>query len=496
MSEPELVVGLDLGTSGVKAGAFDVEGRQLARAFAPYVTRVPSPGWAEQEPEAWWGACCRATREVAARVDAARVRGVCVVGLSPALVCVDGAGKSVRPAPIWRDRRAGREAAELIERLGPHAAFGPLPQLLWLRRHDPGAYAATRLALESFEYLALALTGEAVSIPALGPGTGASAAKVAAIGLEPALFPARACALGATVGELAPDAARATGLPPGVPVVAGTIDAFAAWIGTATLDPGVACNTAGTTDGLALVADGPVSDPRGRVHAVPHVVGGTWIVGGAMSSGGCTLDWFVGRFYDGVAEPYRAAEEEAGGAPPGAGGLVVLPYVVGERSPINDPDARCVFFGIGAEHSRAHLARALLESVAFAVRDVCETLVELGATIDEVRVAGGGSRSRVWSQIRADVLGRPVRVPDVPDSSLLGAAATAAAGVGLYPDLATASRAMARFRTVVEPDPTATARYDELFEIYRAIYAHLKDDFARLARLRRARQATPAKTSH
>jgi xylulokinase len=492
MTGPDLVVGVDLGTSGVKAGVFDVEGRELARACVRHPTRAPGPDWAEQAPEDWWDACCRAAGEVSGRVDAARIRGACVVGLSPALVCLDLAGKPVRPAPIWCDRRAAREAEELVERLGPAAAFGPLSQLLWLKRHEPRAYAATRCVLESFEYLALALTGEAVAIPPFGPGRSASDADVAAVGLDPGLFPDRACALGATIGPLTPAAARATGLPCGVPVVAGTIDSFAAWLGTATLDPGVACNTAGTTDGLAVVTSAPVADPRGRVHAVPHVVGGRWIAGGAMSSGGCTLDWFVRRFYDGVEGPYAAAERDAGSVPPGAGGLVVLPYVAGERAPINDPDARCVFFGIGAEHTRAHLARAVLESVAFAVRDVCEPLAELGASIDEVRVAGGGARSLVWSQIRADVLGRPVRVPEVPDSSLLGAAATAAAGAGLSPDLAAASRAMVSFRTLVEPDPERKAHYDELFELYRAIYAHMREDFARLAVLRGAGRVTAA----
>jgi sugar (pentulose or hexulose) kinase len=268
-------------------------------------------------------------------------------------------------------------------------------------------------------------------------------------------------------------------------VVAGTVDAFAAWVGTATIHKGILCNTVGTSDGIALVWDQPLRDPKGRVDSMPHVIGRDWIVGGALSSGGITLDWFVRRFYDHVANPFAVIAEEARSIPAGAEGLMALPYLVGERSPIFDPHARGVFFGMAETHTRAHFARAVLESVAFAVRDVCEAIREVGGEIEEVRVAGGAAHSDVWSQIKADVLGRRVLIPEIPDSGLLGAAIVAGWGVGQFDHLSDAAEKMVRFRAELEPNPEHHARYTQLFECYRGLYAHLKDDFAKMAELMR-----------
>jgi gluconokinase len=250
------------------------------------------------------------------------------------------------------------------------------------------------------------------------------------------------------------------------------------------------CNTAGTTDGIAVVCERRLDDPLNRVQSMPHIVerhgARNWIVGGAMSSGGIMLDWFGRRFYAHLADPYLVVSDEAACVPVGAEGLIVLPYLLGERSPINDPDARSVFFGISETHTRAHLARAVLESVAFAVRDVCEAITEVGAEIAEVRIAGGASRSDVWNQIKADVLGRSVLVPSVADSGMLGAAIIAGWGIGCFADLADAAQTMVKFRAKLEPNQDHHAVYSRLFNFYRGLYAHLKSDFAGLAQMRRA----------
>jgi xylulokinase len=475
-------IGVDIGTSGIKAGIFDVEGRSVGHSSASYRTDSPRSDWAEQNPGDWWSACRSSIKEAVGETRSEQIQGISVVGLSPSLVCVDAQGEAVRPAPIWSDRRALKESSEIIEVMGPGGAFSLLPLLLWLKRHEPQDYSRTRNALDSFAYLSFKLTGQVTLIrTAFEPP---SQEAIQSLGLDPGLLPARQCRPGETIGPLLPDIAAEIGLQAGTPVIAGTVDAFAAWIGTGTVTKGILCNTVGTSDGVAIVWDRPLPDPLGRVHSVEHITRQDWIIGGAMSSGGMMLDWFVRNFYKNDRNPYEAASQEAGSVPAGADGLVALPYLAGERSPIFDPQARGVFFGISDAHTRAHFARAVMESVAFAVRDVTEIIVELGAAVGEVRLAGGGARNPTWGQIKADVLGRRVLVPEVLDSSLLGAAIIAAWGVGTFSDLVMASKSMVRFDVVLEPNSRNHDVYARLFDFYRGLYAQLKSQFARLSEIR------------
>lgn len=487
MNKRTHLLAIDVGTSGVKVGIFDLEGHCLSRTGASYVTNTPRPGWIEQHPNEWWEASCHSIKAAVSQVEAANIQALCVTGLSPVFVCVGEAGEVVRPAAIWSDQRAKDETAEMVKRLGPHAAFSSLPRLLWMKRHEPENYQRTRYVFDSFDYLIFKLTGEPVCIPMTGSALPWAADDLTGAGLDPDKIPARVCLMGEVAGRLKGDVASALGLRVGLPVIAGTVDSFAAWLGTATISRGALCNTVGTTDGVAVVVAGAINDPRNRVQSIPHILErqGTrdWIVGGAMSSGGIMLDWLARRFYNHVTDAYGLINEEAASVPVGAAGLTVLPYLVGERSPINDPHARAVFFGVSETHTRAHFARAVLESVAFAVRDVCETLVEVGAEITEVRLAGSAARSDVWNQIRADVLGYCVLVPETADSSLLGAAIIAGWGAGCFEELAEAAQRMVKFRAILEPHPDHQAVYAKRFGLYRNLYAHLKDDFAELSQL-------------
>jgi xylulokinase len=495
VSHRGLFLALDLGTSGVKAGVVDTKGQLIATSSERYPTTTPQPGWVEQDPETWWGACGQALREVTRHIDPAQLRGMSVAGLAPALVCLNERGQPVRPAPIWSDHRAAAEVTELNERLGYDTNFSLLPRLLWVKRYEPTNYHQTRSVLHSYEYVGYKLTGQVASIAATEQLSPWAEQDFGASGLDREKFPPRVCKLGELLGPVCRQAAEETGLRSGLPVVAGTVDAFAAWIGTATTEKGVLCNTVGTSDGIALVWDQPLRDPQGRLDLMPHVTGRDWIIGGALSSGGITLDWFARRFYDHVPNPYDRITVESSSIPVGAEGLIALPYLVGERSPMNDPHARGVFFGLAETHTRAHLARAVLESVAFAVRDVCQALVEVGAEIKQIRVAGGGAQSDVWNQIKADVVGRPVLVPQVADSGLLGAAIIAGWGVGEFSDLSSAAHAMVKFRTAFEPNPEHHAMYTQLFELYRELYKHLKADFARLSELSRELLRTSSRSS-
>ena len=495
MAKSDLFLAIDLGTSLVKVGAFDSEGRLVASANARYETLCPRPGWVEQVPEAWWAACCQAIKDVASRINPTQLRGASVVGLGPTLVCVDEQGGVVCPASIWSDRRAVAEIAELAERLGHDTSFSLLPRFLWVKRHEPANYHRTRWVFQSFDYISFKLTGQVGCIAPAGQLPPWSTRDIEKSGLDPEKFPCRVCNVGELFGSLASDVAAQVGLPSGLPVVAGTVDTFAAWIGTATTRKGVLCNTVGTSDGIGIVWDQPLSDPKGRVHPIPHLTGRDWILGGAMSSGGIILDWFVRRFYDGIPNPFELITKEVNSVPIGAEGLIALPYLVGEQSPIFDPHARAVFFGITERHTRAHFARAVLESVAFAVRDVCEVVREMGAEIEEVRLAGGAAHNRVWSQIKADMLGRRVLIPEIADSGLLGTAIIAGCGVGCLGNLSEAAEKMVKFQAILEPNPDNHAMYTQLFEFYRSLYVHLKADFVRMVELNKMLQSHYQKTT-
>lgn len=481
MKKESLFLGLDLGTSGLKVGVFDNRGNRLASANALYETRTPEPGWQEQRPNEWWAACTTATSDVLDKVEASCIRAICVVGQSPALVCVDKDGEPVRPALIWSDQRAAKEGLEVAQRLGPFSHFSLLPRLLWLKRYEPISYHQTHWIFESFEYISFRLTGKIASV-----ATSAhvwSDRHISALGLEPEKLPSHRFRFGEVYGPVLSTLAGRWGLPTGLPVIAGTIDAFAAWIGTATVSKGQLCNTAGTSEGIAVVWDKPLSDVQMRAVSVPHVTGTDWIVGGAMSTGGIMLDWFAKQFYPQADNPYLEIVNDAEKIPAGAEGLIALPYLVGERSPIMDPQARGLFFGISEIHTRAHFARALLESIAFAVRDVFEVIKEMGAETTEIRVGGGGARLDTLNQIKADVLGQPVLIPEVTESSELGAAIIAGWGAGFFTDLSTAAESMVKFRATFQPDARRHAIYNELLALYRRLYDHLKSDFATLSRL-------------
>jgi xylulokinase len=417
-------------------------------------------------------------------VDPLEIRALAVVGQNPSLVCVDENGLPTRPAIIWADQRATREATKLSAELG--SAIDPsshVAKAMWVRTNDQEAHAQTRWFLLSFDYVLFRLTGQPVTVAVI-PGHGPWPPEQLAAGdLDSSKVPPRTFKTGEVVGELSPAAAQITRLRPGLPVVAGTIDSFAAWLGTAILEKGILCSDCGSTTGVALCWNRPLVSPENGVQSVPHPAGSGWIAGAALSSGSNFLDWFVQAFY--TKEGVQAAIEQAGCVPPGSEGLLALPYLLGERGPVQDPAARGVFFGIGARHKRAHFARAVLESVAFAVRDACRTVEQAGGKIEEIRLAGGGAKSHLWNRIKADVLGKKLVVPEVVDSALLGSAMIAAAGVGALPDLRSAVRAMFRVAEVIEPEQANHELYSELFEIYRSLYRDLRTDFAWLDQVQR-----------
>ena len=460
------ILGIDLGTNEVKCGLVSLDGRLVASARAGYAIDIGrQPGWAEQDPGAWWAATVEAVRELVA-LDVADVVAISADGHGPTLVPVDAVGHATRPAITWLDTRAADEAAELATRTGVRGwALAGLPAALWLERHEPEAADRTVWYLTTWDYLVYRLTGTAAGslvVDQLVPDAGG----VAAAGVPLAKLPP-AVGAGAIVGEVTSAAAAATGLPAGTPGVGGTVDAFASYLGAGLLRPGDAYDPGGTAGGLGVYWHEPVDVPGAFVTPAP--LPGLYSVGAAMAATGRALDWFRSEVLGGtVTTDTLLAEVEA--TPPGADGLVFLPYLAGERSPLWDPTARGVLAGLTLAHRRGHIARSIVEASALALRHVAEPMLAAGVRIDELRVCGGPARSDVWNQVKADVTGFTVAVPRVLETGVVGSAILGAVGVAAYDDLRGAIAAMTAIERRLTPRVELRPTYDALFEAYRALY--------------------------
>ncbi len=423
-------------------------------------------GRAEQDPRDWWAAIASAVREAVAGAgspggDQRRVEmlAICCVAQGPTLVAVDAAGDPVRPAITWQDRRAGG------------TGFGLLPKMAWLAREDPEAAARAAWLLPAWDAVGLWLSGEAAS-SLQGHETVPGEAELAAAGVRASRLPA-AQPFGSRLGVLSPAAAGALGLPAGIPVIAGVNDGAASMLGAGLRLPGDAVDTGGASGGIAIYVDRPVTLPVAGLYQAPAPIPGRWVVGGAMAALGASVDWLRSAV---LGDRWTAEElfAEAASVPAGAEGLVFLPYLAGERAPIFDEGARGAFVGLTLAHGRAHLARAVLEGAAFAMRDVAEPLAAAGAPARELRMAGRPSPGDLWARIKADVLGVPAAIPVVGETAVLGAAIIAAAGVGAVPSLEAGVAAMTAMARRLEPDPAARATYDEAFGVYRTLYPALR----------------------
>lgn len=465
-------LGIDIGTTRIKAGLISADGEPLGFGRAAQSMDVdPTTGRAEQDPEAWWtglagavGLALAAAREATGRDVSPD--GICVAGHGPSLAAVDREGRSVRPAMTWLDSRSTVEASELESATGLRGwALGVLPAARWLERHEPEAAARASWYLNSWEALALRLTGRAATTVVPGgaappldilAGTGLAVGRVAP--------EARA---GTPLGGLLPEAARLLGLRAGTPVVAGLVDAFASFHGARMLAPGDAIDVGGAAGGFGVYTDRPIQVAGG--FTTPAPLPGLHSVGGAMAATGAALDWFGAEILGGTT-PLADLVAEAGPIEPGAGGLLFLPYLAGERSPLWDPTARGALAGLTLQHGRAHLVRAILEAAALAIRHVAEPMLRAGIAVTAMRACGAPARDDGWNQIKADVTGFTVEVPRIRETAAVGAAIVAAEGVGAHEDLPAAIRAMTAIARRFSPDPDRQHAYDRVYEAYVALH--------------------------
>jgi xylulokinase len=467
---PQAVLGIDLGTTEVKAGLVTLDGQLLGLARAGYGLQVGrEPGWAEQDPGAWWSAVVGAVRQLhrAGEGRSVDIVGIGVDGHGPTFVPVDERGEATRPAITFLDTRSRREAAELEAATGIRGwGLGPLPAALWAERHEPAATARARWYLSTWEWLAFRLTGTAADPLVPDQAVPDPLTVATATGLRIDRRPPMA-GIGEVVGGLTETAADALGLRAGIPVAGGTNDAFASYLGAGLLEPGDAFDPGGAAGGFGVLWHRRVEIPGAFVTPAP--LAGRFSVGAAMAATGRAVDWFREDVLDGVTT-VDGLIEVAAATPPGADGLVFLPYLAGERSPIWDPTATGLLAGLTLAHGRAHIARAILEASALAIRHVATPMLEAGVQVTAMRVCGGPARSDTWNRIKADVTGFRVLVPRVLETAVLGSAILAAVAVGAHGDLPAAIRAMTAVDQEIEPDAATAEVYDRLYGAYTALH--------------------------
>jgi xylulokinase len=473
------VVGLDVGTTGVKAIALSPDGEVLATAAHGYPLSTPHAGWAEQDPEDWWDAAQAALAEVAAGRE---IAGIGLSGQMHGLVALDSDDRVIRPAILWNDQRTAAECAEIETRIGVERLVGltgnraltgfTAPKLLWLRHNEPDAYARIARVLLPKDYVRLRLTGEWAIDASDASGTllldvgrrAWSEDVLEALELPTAWLP--------PVLESPDRAGTSRGAVQGVPVAAGAGDQPAAAVGVGADRPGVLSVVLGTSGVVLAPLAAYAHDPVGRVHAFCHAVPGAWQAMGVMLSAAGSLQWFHERLAPDVAFAGLIAEAEAW--EPGSGGLVFLPYLAGERTPHADPDARGAFVGLELRHDRGALVRAVLEGVAFGLRDCLDLLRSLGVDARTARVSGGGARSDPWLRIVASVLDVPLEVTASEEGSALGAALLGGVAGGIFADVHDAVGRCVSVAHVVEPEPARRDAYAELLPRYRDLYPALR----------------------
>lgn len=499
-----LLLGLDIGTSSTKAVLFDAESaRSAAVAGREYPLHTPVPEAAEQNPNDWWQAVIAVTQQVTAQAGRRDIAAISFSGQMHGTVLLDAGRQPLGPAIIWADQRSAAASADLIARVGADrftALAGTLPAagfmgptLCWLRRHDPARLDRARHVLLPKDYVRLCLTGEiatdvsdAASTALFDIGQRAwSAELIRAAGLSGSLFPP-VLASAAPAGALTASAAAALGLAPGIPVIAGCADQPAQAIACGLVAPGAASVTTGTGGQvfapLAAPAAGPIpTDPR--LHVFNHAAPDMWYVLGAILSAGLALRWLRRvTGLEGQPDAYARLSADAGAVPAGADGLTFLPYLLGERTPHMDPLARGCFIGLSYHHERGHLARAVMEGVAFALRQALEISQALAGPQQTLIGSGGGIESAVWRQIQTDVFGLPLRKSLLTEQAGVGAALLAGVGAGVYANLGEACAQTVRLDQPTEPQPANVRLYDDLYAQFTQLYPLLRPSFHRQAR--------------
>ncbi len=487
----ELLLGIDIGTSACKVAVFNEDGEVLVQTNQPYALYYPNPGWVEQDPQEWWEAICKGIRSVLEnkKIRGASIAGIGIDGQSWSAIPVDQDGNVLYNTPIWMDTRARKIAEETAERVGEERIFEVVgnaflpsyttPKLLWFQKEQPQVYKDAVKFLQSNSYIAMKLTGVMTQDVSQGYGLhfydmkkgvyDETLARELGISIDkvPELVPCHQ-----VIGTVTKEAAALTGLREGTPVVAGGLDAACGTLGAGVYKNGQTQEQGGQAGGMSICMDEAIAHPKLILGA--HVVPGMWLLQGGTVGGGGTLRWFKEQLAS-IEESFDDLTRLAEKVPAGSDGVIFLPYMAGERSPIWDPDAKGVFYGLSFDKTKGHMVRAVMEGVAYSLEHNLRTAAEIGVEAKELIAMGGASNSILWTQIKADVTGKTIKVPTSDTATTLGAAMLAGIGVGIYHDFEDAVERTIVITRTQEPNKRAAKTYAHMMEGYLQLYENLKD---------------------
>ena len=487
-------IGIDTSTTATKALLMNEVGQVVGVASSQYDYQTPQPLWSEQDPALWWTATCASIRQLMAETDVppSAIKGVGLTGQMHGLVLLDANGAVIRPAILWNDQRTQAECDQIRARLGTEQLIAltgndaltgfTAPKILWIQNNEPAGFQRIAHILLPKDYVRYRLTGEFATDKAGAAGTllfdlaqrDWSPAMLSALNIDPDWLPPTFEGPAIT-GTITTEAAKATGLIAGTPVVAGGGDQAANAVGTGAVVEGVVALSLGTSGVVFATTDAPVVEPAGRLHAFCHAVPDKWHLMGVMLSAAGSLRWYRDTLAPG--QEFAELVAEAEGLPAGSDGLFFLPYLTGERTPHPDPLARGGFIGLTVRHTQPHLTRAVLEGVAFGLRDGLELMKPAGLTsIDQIRISGGGARSPLWRQILADVLGTELVTVNTTEGAAFGAALLAATGAGVFADVVEACGAVVQVTGRSTPTANQTI-YEQCYPLYRDLYPALRSTF-------------------
>jgi xylulokinase len=514
-------LGIDIGTSGTKTLAIDANGKILAEATEAHPCYHPKPLWSEQDPEDWWQTTIKTIRSVVAKanLNPDSVKAIGLSGQMHGAVFLDKANKVIRPAILWNDQRTAAECEEIERSVGGRANLIKLvanpaltgftaPKILWLRNSEPANFERLHKVLLPKDEIRRRLTAvyatdvsDASGMLLLDVGKREwSKELLTKLDLDGDLF-APCYESPEITGQLTSQAAELLGLTTNCLVVAGAGDCAAGAIGTGIVTTGAVSTSTGTSGVVFVHSDNLEIDPSGRLHTFCHAVPGKWHMMGVHLASGGSLQWFRNQLCQGETELAKAAKidvyeklgQEAAKVPIGSEGLFFLPYLSGERTPHADADARGCFIGLTLAHSRGHMVRAIMEGVAYSLRDSLEIVKELGVPVEQIRASGGGAQSQIWRQIQADVFGHNVVTLNAEEGAAYGVALLAAVGAGAYKNIEEACNATIKVNKETRFNPEATKYYNSAFPLYQRLYQSLKGDFKQIAKLERERgKAVPS----
>jgi xylulokinase len=492
------LMGIDISTTSAKALLVDENGKVIATKNNELPLSTPKPLWSEQDPVDWWNGIVKSIQELLKEtaIESADIAAIGLTGQMHGLTMLDGEGKVLRPAILWNDQRTGKQCTDIIETIGKEkflqttgniALTGfTAPKILWVKQNDPDSFAKCEHILLPKDYVRFKLTGEYASDRAGGSGTVLFDLKERDWSLEtvkalkiPVSWLPKTYEGTQVTGTISAEAAALTGLAEGTPVVGGGGDQAAGAVGMGAVAPGIVSLTLGTSGVIFATTDGPFIEKDGRLHAFCHAMPDRWHLMGVMLSAAGSLKWY----HDNLApqSSYDDFLADTAQIPAGSEGLYFLPYLTGERTPYPDPLARGGFIGLTIRHTVPHMTRAVLEGVAFGLRDSFELMKKTGLSdVKQVRVSGGGAKSPIWRQILADVLNAELVTVNTTEGGAFGATLCAGVGAGFWEDIDQACGATISLTGTTKPNPESVAKYEKYYQVYAGLYNTLKDTFVKI----------------